>query len=127
MLSPQTGNCLHLLSMYRVVFTITCRWLRVRKTEFEQWSELKLVVATIHPGQCPQHPVQSLLDDHRDGIKESKCSTLLRASGRSWQPGMLGCPHGALSLATHKASEAHCAKSHKVEVQRLQISPALYG
>lgn len=124
-----TGNCLHLLSMQCVIFTITYRWLRVRKTKLEQWSELQPIVAdtAIHPGQCPQHPVQSLFDDHRDGVKERVSAAQSQQHHETVCNPVRPCFPMVLSLTTNHVPEAHCAERHKAEVQGLRVSPALHG
>lgn len=122
-------NGLHLLSMPGGILTITRGRLRVRGTEFDQWSELRPISAdtATHPSYCSQHPVQPLFDDHRDGVKEG----IRAAHPQEYQeticnlvsPGVLM----VLSLATDKVPEAHCAERHKAEVEGLRVSPALHG
>lgn len=95
--------------MQGVILTITYRCLR--QTECEQLSKLQPIAAdtTVHPGECHQHPVQSLFDDHRDGIKEGVSAAHSQEHQETVcnlvRPGVLMM----LSLATDKVPKAHCA------------------
>lgn len=104
-------------------------WLRVRKAAFGKWSELWFVVtdAAIHPYQCPQHPVQSMFDDHGGGVEEGVPAAHSEENHETvsnlvcWNVLSLG------SLAAHKVSKTNCAERHKEKVEGLHKSPALHG
>ncbi len=77
-------------------------------------------------GQSPQQPVQSLFDEHRDGVKK-RVST---AHSQEHQETVCNLVHSSVlivhSLATYKVPKAHGAECHKAEIEGLQESPALH-